>query len=108
MQIWGLDFTENAYHLFTWKPDVEDGLPSAFGTQIRPTFMTIESRKIYRDEDFGLHRCSSFVLIWYARGFGKVQFSNLNHGPLYGSDDGMQLVQKGIEVGHPCRTSELG
>lgn len=102
-QILGLDFADNAYHLFSWKSELGDSFPNMFGTQTRPSYTTSVGGGFCGDSYLS-HKTVSFVLTWYTCGFGKVKFSNLNQGPLYGRADGMQLVQKRIEVSRPDET----
>jgi hypothetical protein len=46
----------------------------------------------------GAYDTISFTAVWYACGIGEVEYSILSHGPLYGSLNALQLVQKRIEV----------
>ncbi|OIW24520.1 hypothetical protein CONLIGDRAFT_99439 [Coniochaeta ligniaria NRRL 30616] len=74
--------------MFKWID--KDDMFRRFGKQNRPGYSPCESFEIWKD--------LSFAVVWYSCGFGNVPYSTLSHGPLYGSSNGAQLVQKRIEV----------
>ena len=65
-------------------------------TQMRSNYDPGTNHQWARDSRY---RTVSFTAFWYLCGFGEIPFSILSHGPLYGSSDGSQFVQKKIEVG---------